>query len=105
MEKIRFVKFAAIVQHTNFEGMPLTRSTFHHHMNRLPISTRRYIYYVLVGQQFHTLYNLEALTSSANLVVNDKDIKHLKHILRRGFLDFENLLGPLFTTLRDHGKQ
>lgn len=63
----------------------------HQHICGLPSVKRRVIYYAVVGPHLHTLYDLEALALSANLVINDRDLPHLKKILRRGLQDYENL--------------
>ncbi len=58
------------------------------------------MYYAIVGPNLHTLYNLEALSLSANLVINDQDLQYLEKILYIGFRDYENLFRPLLDTLR-----
>ena len=67
----------------------------HEYICKLPSARRRLLYYVLVGPDLHTLYDLEALAFSANLVVNSNELKYLKTILKKGFRDYENLFGPL----------
>lgn len=104
IEKMRFANFAVVVLHTGFEGGSLAESEFHNYMKWLPMSKRRYIYYVLIGPQLHTFYYLEALSMSANLVVNDSDGKHMNIILRKGLHDYDNLFGPFLEILKEHGK-
>lgn len=60
---------------------------------------------MLIGPKFRTLYNLEALSNSANLVVNDRDIKNLSLILRKGFYDYEELFGPFLEALTGSEKR
>ncbi len=100
--KMRFVVFAAVVLHSSMDGS-LEKSAFHTHMRTLPMDTRRYIYYVLVGDEFHTLYDLEALSYSANVVINDHEIDHFDIILRKGLRDYDELFGPYITMLKEHG--
>lgn len=104
MERMRFVNFAAVVLHSSFEGGSFKDSSFHDHMCHLPMSARRTIYYVLVGPDFNTLYDLEALSYSANLVVNDSDVQHMPTILKKGLADYESLFGPLLEVMEEHGK-
>jgi len=97
--QMRFVPVAAVVMHTEFDGGPAT-SKFHKYMENLPMSKRRLIYYVLIGKEFSTLYDLEALTYSANLVVNDSEIEYMGSILGKGMQDYMELFGPYLEKLR-----
>lgn len=105
MERMRFVNFAAVVLHTGFEGADLKESAFHRHMCELPMSARRTIFYVLIGPEFHTLYDLEALSRSANLVVNDQQASQLPTILKKGLRDYQDLFGPYLEALEAHSKK
>jgi len=78
------------------EAMP----SFHRRMLLLPMPIRRMIFYVLIGPQLRTTYGLEAISLSANLVVNDRDLAHLEKILRKGFRDYELLYRPLLEEIR-----
>ncbi len=51
-----------------------------------------------------TLYDLQALAYSANLVVNDDDIPHFSLLLRKTIPEYEALFGPLMEELRLAGK-
>jgi CheY-like chemotaxis protein len=104
LERLRFAKFSAVVFHTAFEEEGLAGS-FHRHLQAMPMDKRRYIFYVLIGPDFKTLYDLEALAHSANLVVNGRDLKHLPVILKKSLRDYEELFNPLIMTLREYGKR
>ncbi len=91
--QMRFVSFAAVVLHTNYDG-PLAESTFHQHMTAMPMDKRRLLFYVLIGKDFYTLYNLEALAYSANVVVNDKETAHFDIILKKGLQETHELFAP-----------
>jgi len=69
----------------------------------MAMSRRRYIFYILVGPEFRTLYDLEALANSANLVVNDSDASHFSIILKRGMNDYNDLFGPYLEALGNYG--
>lgn len=105
VDRMRFVNFGAVVLHTGYEGGSPEESEFHQYMCGLPMSKRRFMYYVLVGPAFQTLYDLEALAYSVNLVVNDKDVPHLETILRKGMQDYQDLWGPLLAVLKEQGKR
>ncbi len=104
IERMRFVNFSAVVLSSQFEKSGLVDSVFHKHMRELPMTKRRYMYYILVGEEFHTFYDLEALAYSANLVMNINDVSYMNVILRKGLGDYEELFGPWLATLNEHGK-
>lgn len=72
---------------------------FHEYLSWLPMAKRRTMYYTLIGTSLHTLYALEAISYSANMVVNDRDIHHLAKILTKGFTDYEKTYGPYLEEL------
>ena len=104
LERMRFVNFACIVFQEQFEDS-LENSMFHNHMCLLPMDRRRYVFYILIGDNLRTLYYLEALALSANLTVNTKDLGHLDLVLRRAIPFYEELFGPLLEELNVYGKR
>ncbi|MCL1979912.1 MAG: hypothetical protein FWG62_02415 [Proteobacteria bacterium] len=104
LEGMQFVNFACIVLQADLEGS-LEQSSFHAHMHKLAMDRRRYVFYILIGDQFHTLYNLEALAYSANLTVNSDDLRHLDVILRKGIPAYEELFGPILEEMGVYGKR
>lgn len=91
--QMRFGAFAAVVLHMDIDGS-LAESAFHRQMAAMPMDKRRFIFYALIGKEFHTLYNLEAMAYSANVVVNDAEAVHFDIILKRGLHEMQELLGP-----------
>lgn len=69
-------------------------SALHRFVNEMTMDRRRLIYYVLVGPDFKTMYNLEALCHSANMVLNSRDAGNLAIALTRGLSDYKELFGP-----------
>lgn len=102
MGRMRFVEFDAVVLHVNYEGS-LEGSTVHSLLKSMMMPKRRRIYYMLIGSDFHTLYDIEALAHSANLVVNESDIDNIGLILRKGLRDYEELFGPFLSALEAKG--
>ena len=84
--------------------MGINTSAFHRQMCTLNMSKRRFIFYILIGREFKTLYNLQALVYSANLVVNDQEIPKFDIILRKAIPEYEELFGPIMEELRHHGR-
>jgi len=105
IEEMRFTDYAAVVLQSSYEGAGLDGSIFHEHMCGMGMSKRRYIYYVLIGPEFRTLYDLEALALSANLTVNDNEVKYIDTILKKGYRSYEELFGPYLKALKEHGKR
>lgn len=99
VEKLQFSNIAVIIQHTDFEPVALSDSIFYNYLKKLPMNRRRYIFYLLTGPDFHTLYDLQALSCSANLVVNDRDLRYLNVILKKSFRDFEELFSNLISIM------
>ena len=104
IEKMRFVNYAAVFLHDHFEPQGIDAGDFHQFMRGLNMSRRRYIFYVLLGEQFRTLYDLQALAYSANLVVNDAEIAFIGTVLKKAIPEFETLFGPLMEELQVVGK-
>lgn len=105
MQRMQFINFSCVVLHTDLEPGGLSHSTFHNYMHNMPMERRRYIYYILIGADLHTLYELEALTASANLVICEKDLQYLNVILRKAIPSYEELFGPLLEELATYGKR
>lgn len=97
--------YACIVYHTGFEPGGLKNSTFHNYMRKMPMSRRRYIFYILIGPEFISLYDIQALGNSANLVVAEKDMKDFQPILHKAIPYYEQLFGPLLEELANYGKK
>lgn len=104
MEKMLFVEYSAVVMHSQYERQNLRTSAFHQYMCDMNMSRRRFIFYTLIGPEFKTLYNLQALAYSANLVVNEAEIPYFNVILRKSIPEYEELFGPITEELRLQGK-
>lgn len=104
IEKMRFVSYAAVFLHSRFEPGSIRSGAFHQYMRSMNMARRRYIFYVLIGEQFATLYDLQALSCSANLVVNDAEIPYISTLLKKAIPQYEELFGPLMEELRIAGK-
>ena len=103
-ERMRFVGFACVVLHSQFECPTLGDSTFHQYMQNMSMQRRRYLFYILIGPEFYSLYNLQALANSANLVINDKDLYHLGIALRKAIPLYEEVFGAFMEELTSAGK-
>lgn len=104
MEKMQFFNYSSIVMHESFDGNELGENKFHQYMCDMNMSRRRYIFYVLIGNELKTFYNLQALAYSANLVVNEYDTGHFGVILRKSIPEYEELFGPFMEELKVQGR-
>lgn len=104
IEKIQFVDYACIVLHSLYESNGILANAFHRQMCMMNMAKRRFIFYIVIGKEFKTFYNLQALTYSANLVVNDNEVPKFGIILRKAIPEFEELFGPIMEELRHHGR-
>ena len=104
IEKMAFKNYAMVALHAQFEGQEIKNNSFHKHMEAMKMASRRYIFYFLIGSEFHTLYELEALAFSANLVVNERDLAKLNILLMKKIPEYERLFGQLIEEIRNHGK-
>jgi hypothetical protein len=104
MKRMQFVNFSCVTLHTELEG-GLANSVFHDYMRKMSMERRRYIFYILIGPEQRTLYNLEALSTSANLVVSEKNLKYFDVILRKSIPEYEELFGPILEELAAYGKR
>lgn len=101
LRHMRFTQFACIVHQADMNGS-LAQSVFHDYMRAMNMDHRRRIFYILVGDELNTLYDLEALALSANLTVNTEELDSLPLILRKAFQSHEDLFGPFVEEMGKH---
>jgi hypothetical protein len=104
LDRMQFTPFAAVVLHSRFDGDSLSGNKVHNFMQTMAMIRRRNMHYTLIGPEFQTLYDLQALSNSANLVVNDKELKHMRIILKKSLHESQKLFGPLAEALVNRGR-
>lgn len=104
IRKMQFVNYTCVVLDGDSVNGSLEDDPFHKYMCSMEMTRRRYVLYVLLGSKFETFYNLQALSHSANLVVNTEHISQFGLILRRAIPEYEDLFGPYMDELKIHGK-
>ena len=104
MEKMQFINYASVILHSHYEGSSLENGKFHQFMRAMSMNKRRYIFYILTGPEFHTLYGLEALACSTNLVVSNKDLPQLAIILRTAIPQYEGMFGAIMQEMSALGR-
>ncbi len=104
IEKMRFVVYSAVVFHEGFESGDFRSNPMHVHVSTMEMGRRRQMLYILLGKSFKTMYDLEALSYSANIVVNEKELSKFSIILRKAVMEYEALFGPIIEELHIGGK-
>ncbi len=104
IDRMQFTPFAALVLHSRFEGDSLESNSFHNFIKKMAMARRRNIHYTLIGPEFQTLYDLQALSNSANLVVNDNELNNFRIILKKSLHESQKLFGPLADSMVRQGK-
>ncbi|MCP4021051.1 MAG: hypothetical protein GY729_04350 [Desulfobacteraceae bacterium] len=104
ISSMRFKDYAAIVYHSGYDSNALNEQDFHKFMRQMGMDKRRNIFYILLGKEFQTLYDLDALTQSANLVVNEKEVSFLSALIVKGKADYDDLFKPYNLLLKKFGK-
>ncbi len=104
LSKMRFHHFNMVLICDNFDGIGLDQSPIMNYINHLPMSSRRRIFLVLIGDEFNSMDQMKAFALSSNLVVNKKDMEKLTPILRRALTDHELFYKVFMETLVEVGK-
>ena len=104
IEKMQFYIYAAVVQDASYEPGSVQGTAIHRFISAMDMAKRRQMLYILIGDDFRTLYDLEALCYSANLVVNTKEINHFPTMLRKLVRENEILFGPLIAEMQAAGR-
>ena len=104
LERMQFTPFAAVLLHSRFAGDSLSSNKLHGFMRKMAMNRRRNIHYTLIGPEFQTLYDLQALSNSANLVVNDSDLDNFKLILKKSLHESQKLFGPIAEAMINQGR-
>jgi hypothetical protein len=104
LDKMQLSPFAAVLLHSAFGEDSLSSNELHVFMRKMGMTRRRNIHYTLIGPEFKTLYDLQALSNSANLVVNDSDLEHFRLILKKSLHESQKLFGPLAEAMVAQGR-
>ncbi len=68
-------------------------------LDKIPIEKRRSIFIIFISPDLKTLDFKETFLFSANLILNEKDLKDFERIFSRAKAYWEHLYKPYFTTL------
>jgi hypothetical protein len=103
MEKMQFITYSSVLLHSRYEEGGLEKGKFHHFMRAMNMHKRRSIFYILIGPDFHTFYDLQALACSANLVINERELAQLDIIVRTAIPQYEAMFGMIMQEINALG--
>ena len=104
VHKLRFNQYHVVVFHEKYGDAALETSPLYEYIREMPMHTRRKTFVAIVGDNFKTLDNMEALAYSVNLVVNQKDIDQLETILKKSIGDNDTFYKVYRETMTALGK-
>ncbi|MBF0505211.1 MAG: response regulator [Nitrospirae bacterium] len=104
-QKLKFNQYGLLVLDERFGGSTPESSGIYKLLLTMPMSTRRNIFFVLIGKNLKTADSMTAFSKSANLVVNEKDIANLKTILKKAVADNDQFYKVFRERLRKKGQQ
>jgi zinc ribbon protein len=104
VHKMRFNEYHVVVFHEKYGDSSLETSPLYEYIKDMPMHTRRKTFVAMVGDQFKTLDNMEALAYSVNLVINQKDIDQLETILKKSIGDNDTFYKVYRETMTALGK-
>ncbi len=104
VHKLRFNQYHVVVFHEKFGDTTLETSPLYEYIRDMTMDTRRKTFVALVGDNFKTLDNMEALAYSVNLVINQKEMDQLETILKKSIGDNDTFYKVYRETMTALGK-
>ena len=104
IHKLRFNQYHLVALHEKYGDTTLQTSPLYEYIRDMPMYTRRKTFVALVGERFKTLDNMEALSYSVNLVINQKDMGQLETILKKSTGDNDTFYKVYRETMTALGK-
>lgn len=105
MERMRRDTYEIVILDEQYQGATPLDNAVLNAIRAMPMSTRRYVFVVLLGREFKTFDNMMAFTKSVNVVVNLNDLPHLPAILRKGVADNNEFYRVFRGVLQDIGRR
>jgi hypothetical protein len=102
--KIKYFLYDIVILHETSMGVALKENPVYELILKLPMSDRRKIFVILVGDKFKTADNMRAYSLSVNLVVNEKNFDKIEIILKKAFSDNNAFYKIFKDTLQTLGK-
>jgi len=104
VHKLKFNQYHVVAFHEKFGDTTQETSPLYEYIRDMPMDTRRKTFMAMVGENFKTLDNMEALANSVNLVINQKDMDQLETILKKSTGENDNFYKVYRETMTALGK-
>ena len=104
VNRMKFTMYDIILLNEEFDNSSPENNSVLKYIQPIPMTTRRKIFFALLGKNFRTFDNMMAFVKSANLVINIKDLSNLKNIMKKSVADNDKFYKVFKESLRDAGK-
>lgn len=104
VHKMKFTHYHFVILHENYGKVALEKNPVYRALAAMPMTTRRNIFFAIIGEKFKTLNNMQAFSTSANLVINEKDRDKLARILKKAISEHEVFYKVFKESLQAMGK-
>jgi len=104
VHKMKFTHYHFVILHENYGKVALEKNPVYRGLVEMLMATRRHIFFAVVGKNFKTLNNMQAFSTSVNLVINEKDLDKLARILKKAISEHEMFYKVFNESLQAMGK-
>lgn len=104
MESVKYNQYEIVIINEKFSMNPRGENETIAFFQDLPMSARRSMLLVMVGEAFTTMDNLTAYGHGVNLVINMRDLQSLPTVLMKCSADNERFFRALRETLGQRGR-
>jgi CheY-like chemotaxis protein len=104
LKYLNFHTFNVIVVNENFDTKTDEINNVLNYLERLPMTTRRQIFVVLISSTFATMDYMHSLNKSVNLIINKDEVAELGLILKKEIAENEYFYHVFMEFNRKYGK-
>ncbi len=104
LKYMRFHVYDLIVVNETFEADGADSSHVLQYLSQLPVSVRRSMFVVLLGDNYRTTDNMIAFNKSVNLVINLQDVDDIEKILKRALSEHAAFYQVFMESLKKTGR-
>lgn len=104
-ERLRKTTYDLVVIDQAFQGGTPLDNELLALLQRMPMSTRRYMLVAVLAHDVKTLDNMTAFAMSANAVIHYNDVAQIRPILERAIADNDSFFRVVRTVLQESGKR
>jgi CheY-like chemotaxis protein/DNA-directed RNA polymerase subunit RPC12/RpoP len=104
LTKMRYHNFNLVMVNETFDSPNPDLNGILAYLERMPMSTRRDIFVVLISSRFRTMDNMMAFNKSVNLILNVTNIGDTEKILKRSITENDLFYRVYKETMREMGR-